>query len=223
MRVHALSDLHGHLPPVDPCDVLVLAGDVCPFDDHSVAAQAAFLAGPFADWLDAVPAGRVVGIAGNHDFVFADAPDRVPDRLRWTYLQDSGVTVDGLHFYGSPWCPEYGRWAFNLDEAGLAAKWAMIPAGLDVLLTHTPPFGVGDRAKNGGHVGSRTLARRLQSVRPRLLIVGHIHEARGMYVLPTGGGHATTVVNVAHLDPRYEPRHPPMAFDLEVQDSHAID
>lgn len=32
------------------------------------------------------------------------------------YLQDSSVDIYGLKFYGTPWQPEFGGWAFNLPR-----------------------------------------------------------------------------------------------------------
>src|SRR5438477_8830187 len=131
----AASDLHGHLPDVPPCDLLLLAGDLCPVMDHSIATQAQFLAGPLKDWLETVPAKHVVAIAGNHDFIFERDADLVPQGLRWTYLQDAGATVGGFKVYGTPWQPWFYDWAFNLkSEEEMAAKWAKIPNGTDILV-----------------------------------------------------------------------------------------
>ncbi len=85
---------------------------------------------------------------------------------RFVYLEDRSVELLGLTFYGyaraacmnecalliapaavrrSPWQPEFGSWAFNLDRGeACAAKWRAIPAGVDVLITHGPPLCHGD-------------------------------------------------------------------------------
>src|SRR5947209_1459473 len=138
--VAAVSDLHGMLPPVPACDLLLIAGDICPLRDHRPVSQAAWLDTDFRRWLQAVPARKVVLVAGNHDLVFQGAPHLVPRDLPAAYLQDSGLEWEGLKIWGTPWQPRFFDWAFNLDEPDLAAKWALIPEGTDLLVTHGPPY-----------------------------------------------------------------------------------
>lgn len=65
-----------------------------------------------------------------------------------TYLEDAAVDLYGLKFYGTPWQPEFCRWAFNLPRGKACLdKWNLIPQECDVLITHTPPVGHGDLCK----------------------------------------------------------------------------
>src|SRR5690348_4412774 len=100
--VAAISDLHGFLPETPPCDVLLIAGDVCPVDDHALRYQRDWLELSFAPWLETQPARAIVGIAGNHDFV-AESDDELMRSLPWTYLRDETTEVAGLTIHGSPW------------------------------------------------------------------------------------------------------------------------
>jgi hypothetical protein len=158
----------------------------------------------------------VIGIAGNHDFVFEHRP-QVRDVIRnWVYLEDSGTAFRGLKIWGSPWQPRFGDWAFNLDERDLAEKWGLIPGDTDVLVLHGPPLGYGDLTIDGYHAGSRSLHRRLQSIRPKLAVYGHIHEARGIHC-PRADSPASEVwANVSIVNERYEPVHEPMIFEVAV-------
>jgi predicted phosphohydrolase len=217
MRLVALSDLHGMLPETLPvCDLLLLAGDLCPVEDHHVAYQAQWLDRDFRAWLQRVPARKVIGVAGNHDFIFERAPQLVPQDLPWTYLQDSGVTFEGLKIWGTPWQPWFYNWAFNGQPDELRAIWAKIPAGTDVLVVHGPPYGYGDGVpeRRSGlirHTGCPHLLARIQELRPRLVVFGHIHEGRGAWQLGP-----TTLANVTRVDVAYQPIHPPWTFDLEA-------
>src|SRR5262245_38938257 len=178
MKTVAISDQHGTLPEVPRCDLLLLAGDICPLRGHGVERQAAWLDTDFRRWLASVPARKVIGVAGNHDFIFEKAPALVPVDLPWTYLQDQGTIWDGLRIWGTPWQPWFFGWAFNLYEEDLVAKWAMIPDGTDVLVLHAPPYEYGDGVplRDGGvrRTGSPSLLERIRAVKPRLAVFGHI-------------------------------------------------
>ena len=50
---------------------------------------------------------------------------------------------------------------------------------VDVVMTHGPPAGHLDVAKNARHVGCKHLLRALQRARPQLHCFGHIHESWG--------------------------------------------
>jgi hypothetical protein len=92
------------------------------------------------------------------------------------------MTLGGLRFYGSPWQPAFHEWAFNLPRGRpLAEVWSRIPHGLDVLITHSPPEGFGDRSPFGDRAGCADLRARIAAVRPRLHLFGHIHQDGGMW------------------------------------------
>lgn len=175
--ITCLSDLHGYLPKIDPCDVLIIAGDVCPSGEASD--QAAWLDRSFREWLDYVPAVHVLTTWGNHDFV--GQTNRVPAGLKHTLLVDESVTIEDVKFHGSPWSLMYGRWAYMAPERDLEQYWEKIDDDVDVLFVHGPAVRVCDRVLRGDYVGSETLRQHVEHrVQPRLLVTGHIHEARGM-------------------------------------------
>ena len=85
--------------------------------------------------------------------------------------------------------------AFNRRRGDeIAEHWAKIPEGLDLLITHGPPKGLGDRTIIGMRVGCEDLLKRVREVPPKMHVFGHIHEAAGSYRLP---GSPTGFFNVA--------------------------
>lgn len=212
MKIVALSDLHGYLPDhVPACDLLLLAGDVCPVTDHSLLFQASWLNHEFRQWLHAQPAAKIVGIAGNHDLVFERAPYLVPRDLPWTYLQDAGMEWQGVKIWGTPWQPVFFDWAFNGDPEKLQRQWSLIPADTDILLVHGPPLGYGDGVPEGGAVrrcGCPHLLKRIETIQPQLVLFGHIHEGRGDWQLGP-----TRLANVTLLDAEYRAVFAPWVWD----------
>ena len=60
--------------------------------------------------------------------------------------------------------------------------YANIPDDTDILITHTPPFGILDFDDNINY-GSEELLSRISVVQPRLHFFGHIHSQHGTTVL----------------------------------------
>jgi Icc-related predicted phosphoesterase len=120
--------------------------------------------------------------------------------------------VDGTNIYGSPWQPEFYNWAFNLPKNGfgLAGKWEAIPDNTDILITHGPAFGTLDTVvgRRHDHLGCELLAERIEVVKPKIHICGHIHSGYGYY----WNGH-THFFNASVLDEQYEYTQKPMTFD----------
>jgi predicted phosphohydrolase len=206
LRLVCLSDLHSLKPvfPIPEGDVLVIAGDVCGYGTLAeIKAFDAFLAD--------LPHPHKLLIAGNHDWPFARVPDQAITLVRHaTYLQDSGIDINGIKFWGSPWQPEFCNWAFNLPRgAPLTKVWAQIPNDVNVLITHGPPYGILDQVPGGEHVGCEELRQALQRVRPKVHIFGHIHEGYG--VLEQDG---TVFVNASTCNERYRPINEPIVIDL---------
>lgn len=69
-------------------------------------------------------------------------------------------------------------WAFNLPRGQPCLdKWDLIPADVDVLMTHGPPLGHGDQCESGLRAGCLQLLDTIQQrVKPQYHIFGHIHE-----------------------------------------------
>jgi Icc-related predicted phosphoesterase len=95
----------------------------------------------------------------------------------------------------------------------LSKKWDLIPEGIDILLLHGPPHGYGDFSPyDHVHTGSPSLLTRIEQIRPKLVVAGHIHNGRGVYHIPD----RTVFVNVAYVDEQYRPTGlPPIIIELK--------
>ena len=104
------------------------------------------------------------------------------------------------------------------DPKELAEVYAKIPDDVDVIVSHQPPYGYGDRvpdkyivfqADGDAHVGSKELLRTIDRVRPKFVICGHIHDGRGEYQ-----HRETRILNVALVNEQYERVHEPVIFEV---------
>src|SRR5689334_8867342 len=105
------------------------------------------------------------------------------------------------------------------DEDILDCYFRMIPEGLDVLITHGPPWGIMDRNIKGDLCGSKALYDHVFRVKPRVHVFGHIHEGGNNKVGHHGiakaqGIHFYNVAWVALDENGPRPPNPPRVLDL---------
>jgi len=208
-RIVVISDTHNRHDEVKlpEGDILVHCGDATGRGKPNEVER-------FLDWFDAQPFSYKIFVAGNHDFLFENHAMLAREILspyagRVLYLQDSSVMCYGIKFYGSPWQPEFGNWAFNLPRGPeLEEKWQDIPTDTDFLITHGPPAKWLDRCPGGEKVGCEDLRARVFSIKPKVHAFGHIHDAYGWDY------NATTIfLNASTCNESYAPVNKPIVID----------
>ncbi|MGY5846291.1 metallophosphoesterase family protein [Salegentibacter sp. HM20] len=188
-------------------DVLIHAGD---FSDHGNEKETR----DFINWLAAQPHPYKIFIGGNHDFYLENpVSDNLLSKLPKNvfYLKDSGITINGFEFWGSPYTPVRARWAFSRERGpDIRKHWEKIPESTQVLITHSPAYGILDNLYiDGRHVGCEELATQLKRIQPKIHVFGHIHEAHG-----SSTKNGITHINACYLDHRYRIMNKPIQIQL---------
>lgn len=203
MKIIAISDTHNkHKSIIIPDgDVIVHAGDISSMGHkHEII--------NFFKWFSKLPHNHKILIAGNHDFYFQYPESIIKEILPQNiiYLYDEEIVIDGVKFWGSPYTPVFGNWAFMKSEKELEEHWKKIPEDVDVLITHGPPQGILDY-----EMGDKELMSKLTTIscHPKIHIFGHIHEGYG---IETKG--VTKFVNASILDEKYEIINKPIVIEF---------
>jgi Icc-related predicted phosphoesterase len=228
MKIAAISDTHSFHRKIkmpESADVLVACGDLSFKGEPKVLYD-------FVNWLgEQTQITHKLVIFGNHELYPEDDPAFIPllfDRevvkaANIHYLQDSGITIDGINFYGSPWQPWFHDWAWNFPERDnmrdfqfANSIWNKIPEDTHVLLTHGPPRGIlDDLHDRDERAGCPVLRKRLGEL-PELKAhcFGHLHRNAEDHKTEIHDG--VIYANVATCDEQYKPINPVVVFDIEV-------
>ena len=159
MKILQISDTHNqhrqltHLPEAD---VIVHCGD---FADKGTEEEVL----DFLNWFIGLPYPYKLFVTGNHDLCLWDAQNigDLPDNVY--FLQDRGVTIEVVKFFGI---------AYDHSES-------LIPEGTDVVITHEPPITILDESA-GRNWGNIPLLNRIKEVKPRYHLFGHVHDGYGI-------------------------------------------
>lgn len=214
MEICCIGDLHGFMPDLGSGDLLIVCGDLTATHTEKEHFK-------FNEWLENQKYKKIIVVAGNHDTWIeqngclgtADYDEQILE-----YLCDSGTEFEGLKIWGSPWTKTFPNMnphckAFTCEtEEELSEKWAMIPDDIDILITHSPPYGIRDKNIHGECCGSKTLLIECASIKPLIHCFGHLHESYGDLWIPWKKG--TKFINCSHVNERYQSVNKPVRIIL---------
>lgn len=215
VTIVATSDTHGRHGevPMPDGDILIHAGD-----STRVGGLDEFMR--FAEWMNAQKKYKHrIWIAGNHELSMEDAANKKEILSLFDddviYLENEGVELEGIHFYGSPFTPEFFNWAFMKDDSDLAAEWKKIWDSVNVLITHGPPYSILDKNNRGDACGSQSLYEHVKLL-PHLThhIFGHLHHSHGYEEIDGMHFH-----NVCALDDAYRYKNPPQIIQIKTKEA----
>lgn len=231
MKLICISDTHGRhseLGVLPDGDVLIHCGD---FSSHGTPNETH----RFLDWFEAQPHQYKILIAGNHDCLMDDqhemnsvisltsnsesvdinvARSRIRQGVKFKYLQEESIEIEGVRFYGAPYVAESmgtTPWAFGAcNDLHADLIWSRVPNNIDILITHGPPYGILDKERlshghKPKHIGCDVLLMHVKGrIKPRYHLFGHCHGQQGVHVTDS-----TTFMNVtshgAHNMPLLDP------------------
>ena len=215
-KILFISDTHTMHFEMPIADFIVHAGDITgQGSEHSVR--------KFLKWFGSLSMyDHKIFIAGNHDWLFERdrswaiqlVNEYSKKYSKIHYLEDSGVELWGLKFWGSPVTKPFCDWAFNRPESKMAEHWAAIPEDTDILITHGPPYMLMDYAESGSqeHTGSESLYWNIvKRIKPKIHVFGHIHEQYGVKEFD-----GIKFINASNLDGGYSMVNPPILVELEI-------
>jgi Icc-related predicted phosphoesterase len=215
LKIVCISDTHSYHRRINipDGDVLVVSGDLTWKGELSIVED-------FANWIKEVPIANKIVIFGNHELGFQHGPKR-KDAIKLIknsgahYLEDSGITIDGVKFWGSPATPWFHSWEWNYQRGkDIAMVWDKIPLDTNVLITHGPPYMIMDEAPRGvfGHenVGCSDLLSKISELTDlKLHVFGHIHHGYGKTQMGP-----CAFVNASSCTEQYAPTNPPIVVEI---------
>lgn len=221
MKIAAISDLHGNLPIIDECELCLICGDSIPLSkQYSHASSVEWFNKDFRNWAEKIPCNKVLFIAGNHEvgieYYEEEMKAKFPKEDKLTFLHDMLYIYKDLKIYGTPYCKEFGNWAYTEDDNKLKELFSEIPNDLDILLTHDCPYGYGDVLmqqvpwNDKSHLGNKPLAEAILEKQPKYHFSGHLHSSSHNLTMINKTKH----YNVSYLDEYYYTVYKPLYLDI---------
>ncbi|MCL2606964.1 MAG: metallophosphoesterase family protein [Methanomassiliicoccaceae archaeon] len=174
MRSIIISDIHAKMSTAElvndaaaahNADNIMILGDITNFGLADVA----------VDYISSLKR-TVYAVPGNCD------PRDLPSRISGVAVDMHGktVTVGDIKIVGLGGSnPTVFNTPFEISEDDILRSLDPICEGVTILMVHAPAFGYLDMIPSGVRVGSESVRRIVDRHKPKVVLSGHIHEARG--------------------------------------------
>lgn len=221
MKICAISDLHGYLPELKPCELVLICGDSVPLEYQASSKKTKkWYDTTFRKWAGELPCDKVLFIAGNHELHFPgkkiiyeslfSKDDKITYLCHSEYIHKS---KDGKEYkiFGTPYCKQFMNWAFMYPNEELEKIFKNIPNDLDILISHDNPYGYGDIVlqecpwADGSHIGNIPLAKAIEEKQPKYQFNGHLHSCDHSLIMIGNTKHYNCSIKDEQYNPVYEP------------------
>ena len=159
---------------------------------------------------------------GNHDKGMDSKTNqvKVTEVTNATVLRGEMVEVMGLRVFGLPHTldlplgREMSAFGCGTEEEMKERAGGIPSANVDILVSHSPPWGIGDTNRTGKHCGSQGLREVVLNADqlPKLWAFGHVHESGGNTYRAKGT--KTILMNAASFLRSEEGLRPPVVIDI---------
>ncbi len=169
--------------------ILALSDEECPalYDyympgrlaDYDLIISCGDLNSKYLSFIVTMARAPVLYVHGNHDTGYSRVPPEGCD-----CIDDQLIVYKGVRILGLGGCKKYRKAPHQYTEQEMKKRirklrWKLWRhKGVDIVVTHAPPAGVGD-SDDPAHQGFETLLALIDKYHPKYLLHGHVHLSYG--------------------------------------------
>ena len=185
--------------------ILAVSDEECPalwdyyvpgrLKDYDLIISCGDLKASYLSFLVTMSNKPVLYVHGNHDTRYSQSPPEGCD-----CIEDRVVTYNGVRILGLGGCLWYHNGPHQYTEQQMRRRIRRLrfqlwkTKGIDIVVTHAPPQGVGD-LDDAAHRGFESLLELLDKYQPQYLLHGHVHLRYGIDSVRERTYNKTTVIN----------------------------
>ena len=185
--------------------ILIVSDEECPFlwdyyvpgklDGIDLIISCGDLNSRYLSFLVTMAKCPVLYVHGNHDTGYKQNPPEGCD-----CIDDAIVVYNGVRIMGLGGCRKYHPGAHQYTEKQMRLRIALLTwkmkrlGGIDILVTHAPPEGLGDD-EDPAHWGFAAFREFLDKFHPKYFVHGHVHMTYGRNIPRVRDHNGTTLIN----------------------------